>query len=383
MTQTKPKPPPGWCLAGVVVAPLFLPALRACWFLLLAACGRLLPPVLPPPLPPPHPRASSGFVVACLLLLVFVCSHSLLRLLSPGGFSSLPPPRPLVVCVARLLPPCCLFFLVCPLLVCCCAPFALTACVGAGCLRPCPALTPRFVFRGWRFCALCACSACFVLPVRLAFVCAWCCPPYLWLSLFRGRRCPCCRSTHTRTAPNLITFWDFLEHRFHEYDPSRADERWRAHTPRVVKGQVSPIDLEEFYTRWQRVLPLNNETRPHVIREQLLSKLSWIKGKVVEKEVTNSKGSCVVNCSGLDPSPGRAPSEKELMKYCAQCCTMVPDIVSYAGLGVIVDYKDSYLQEWVLRLNKTPQTNGHTMKVDQCRPRLEREDIYALAYKAS
>ena len=48
---------------------------------------------------------------------------------------------------------------------------------------------------------------------------------------------------HTRTAPTLKELWDFLEQQFHEYDPSRADERWRAHTPRVFKGQVTLIDL--------------------------------------------------------------------------------------------------------------------------------------------
>ena len=37
---------------------------------------------------------------------------------------------------------------------------------------------------------------------------------------------------HTRTAPTLKELWDFLEQRFHEYDPSRADGRWRALTPR-------------------------------------------------------------------------------------------------------------------------------------------------------
>ena len=30
------------------------------------------------------------------------------------------------------------------------------------------------------------------------------------------------------------------------------------------------------------LLPLSNETRPHVIREQLLSKLPWIKENVVK-----------------------------------------------------------------------------------------------------
>ena len=69
---------------------------------------------------------------------------------------------------------------------------------------------------------------------------------------------------HTRTSPTLEELWDFLEQRFHEYDPSRADERWRALSPRVVKGQVTLIDLEDFYARWQCLLPLSNETRlPH------------------------------------------------------------------------------------------------------------------------
>ena len=119
---------------------------------------------------------------------------------------------------------------------------------------------------------------------------------------------------HTRTTPTLKELWDFLEQRFREYDPSRADERWRALTPRVVKGQVTLIDLEDFYARWQHLLPLSNETRPHVIREQLLSKLPWIKEEVVNQEAQNSPDSYVVDFSGLDPSPGRAPFEKELRK---------------------------------------------------------------------
>ena len=186
---------------------------------------------------------------------------------------------------------------------------------------------------------------------------------------------------HQRTAPTLKELWDFFEHRFHEYDPSRAHEWWRALTPRVVKGQVSLIDLAEFYTRWQHLLPLSNETRPHVIREQLLSKLLWIKKKVVEEEAKVSEGSCVVDFSGLDPSPARAPLEKELRKYCAQRWTTVPESVSHARPGVIVDCKDPYLLERVLQLNSTPHTSGHTMKVEKCRPRLQPEDIYALAYK--
>ena len=82
---------------------------------------------------------------------------------------------------------------------------------------------------------------------------------------------------HTHTAPTLKELWDCLEHRLHEYEPSRADERWRTLTSRVVRGQVSLIDLEEFYTCSKRLLSFSKETRPHVIREQLLSKLPWIK----------------------------------------------------------------------------------------------------------
>ena len=117
-------------------------------------------------------------------------------------------------------------------------------------------------------------------------------------------------SRHTRTAPTLKGLWDSLEQRFHEYDPSSADERWRALTPSLVNGQVTLVNLEDFYSRWQRLLPLSNEIRPHVIREQLLSKLPWIKEKVVEQEARISPDSYVVDFSGLDPSLGRAPFEK-------------------------------------------------------------------------
>ena len=187
---------------------------------------------------------------------------------------------------------------------------------------------------------------------------------------------------HTRTAPTLKELWDFSEQPFHVYDPLRADDRWRALTPRVVKGQVTLIDLEDFYARLQRLLPLSNETRPHVIREQLLSKLPWIKEKVVKQEAKNSPDSYVVDVGGLDPLPGRAPFSKELRKYSAQRCTMVPEIVSYSRPGVIVNCKDPYLQEWILQLNKTRHTRGYTMKVQQRRPRLKPEEIYALAHKS-
>ena len=146
----------------------------------------------------------------------------------------------------------------------------------------------------------------------------------------------------------------------------------------MVKGQVTLIDLEDFYARWQRLLPLSNGTRPHVIQEHLLSKLLWIKEKVVKQEAKNSPDSFVVESSGLDPSPGRTPFENELRRYSAQRCTTVPEIVSYSGPGVIFDCKDPYLQEWILQLNNTPHTRGYTMKVEQCRPRFKPEDIYAL-----
>ena len=173
-----------------------------------------------------------------------------------------------------------------------------------------------------------------------------------------------------------------LEQRFHNYDPSGADERWRALSARVVKGQVTLIDLEDFHARSQFLLPLSNETRPHVIREQLLSRLPWIKEKLVKHKAKNSPDSYVVDSSGLDPSPGRAPFKKELRKYSAQRCTTVPEIVSYSCPGVIVDCKDPSLQEWILQLNNTPHTRGYTMKVEQGRPRLKPEEIYALAHKS-
>ena len=47
-----------------------------------------------------------------------------------------------------------------------------------------------------------------------------------------------------------------------------------------------------------------------MIREQLLSKLPWIKEKVVKQEATNGPNSYVVDFSGLDPSPGCTPFEK-------------------------------------------------------------------------
>ena len=144
---------------------------------------------------------------------------------------------------------------------------------------------------------------------------------------------------------------------------------------------MSLVGLQDFYTCWQRLLPSGNETRRHVIRQQLLSKLPLFKEKVVQKEAKKCQGSYVVDLSGLYPSPGRAPFEKELRKYSAQHCTTVPEIVSYSGPGVIVDSKDPYLQEWILQLINTPFTRGYAMKQEQRRPRLQPEDIYALTHK--
>ena len=58
----------------------------------------------------------------------------------------------------------------------------------------------------------------------------------------------------------------------------------------MVKGRVSLIDLEEFYTRWRRLLPLSSGTGPHAIPEQLLSKLLRIKEQVLEKEAKVASG---------------------------------------------------------------------------------------------
>ena len=78
---------------------------------------------------------------------------------------------------------------------------------------------------------------------------------------------------------------------------------------------------------------------------------------------------------------GRAPFENELRRYSAQCCTTVREIVSYSGPGMIVDCKDPYLQDWILKLNNTPQTRGYTMKVEQRRPLLKPDEIYSLAHE--
>ena len=89
----------------------------------------------------------------------------------------------------------------------------------------------------------------------------------------------------------------------------------------------------------------------------------------------------MVDFSGVDASPDRSRLENELRRYSAQCCTTVPEIVLYPGPGLLVDCKEPNLQEWILQLNKTPHTRGYTMNTEQGRPRLQPEDIYALAHK--
>ena len=58
-----------------------------------------------------------------------------------------------------------------------------------------------------------------------------------------------------------------------------------------------------------------------------------------------------------------------------------PKLCLMRGRRVIVDCKDPYLLEWMLKPNNTPHANGHTINVEQRRRRLKPEDIYALAYK--
>ena len=167
---------------------------------------------------------------------------------------------------------------------------------------------------------------------------------------------------HQRTTPPLKELWDFLEHRCHEYDPTRADERLRALLPRFVEGQVSLLDSKDLYTCSQRLLPLSNQTGPHVICEQLLTKLSCIKEGVVEKEAKISQDSCVVDFRGLDPLPRRATFKNELRRYGAQHRTTVLKILSYAARGLVGDCENPYLMAQVLNLNNSVHENGYTMK---------------------
>ena len=71
-------------------------------------------------------------------------------------------------------------------------------------------------------------------------------PP--WLRKIINRKL-CEATQHTQTPPCLREVWDFSQHRFNEYDASRANERRCALSPGVFKGQVSFNDLEEFYNR--------------------------------------------------------------------------------------------------------------------------------------
>ena len=101
--------------------------------------------------------------------------------------------------------------------------------------------------------------------------------------------------------------------------------------------------------------------------------------KVVDKEAKAVLNSFVVDFSGLDPSPGHTAFEKVLQKYCAKYSSTPPDILLCPG-GTI-DCKDGYVMAKLLALKNSPHANGYTMKVEQCRPRLDPDAIYNLAYK--
>ena len=61
--------------------------------------------------------------------------------------------------------------------------------------------------------------------------------------------------------------------------------------PKNCKRQVSLLDFEDVIAHWHPFLPMRNETRPDVIREQLVSMLPWIKEKVVYNEAKISPNS--------------------------------------------------------------------------------------------
>ena len=141
------------------------------------------------------------------------------------------------------------------------------------------------------------------------------------------------------------------------------------------------MDLEDFHTCWQPLLPLSNDTRLQMIRGRLLSKLTWSKEKVFfenRQETARKVMWWILVALTLRRVAPR--KKKKLRKYSAQCCTTVPEMISNSGPGLIVDCKDPHLQEWVLQLNTTRHTKGCTMKVEQRRPRWKPQDIYALAH---
>ena len=165
-----PPPPGGLCLAGVDVAPLLFLSLRACWFPLLAARGRLLPPVVPPP--------PGSFRFCCFLpsvarfraLALRVALALLSRFRSPA-----PSPNPPCLCSAGVAT----LRLVFP-------------CVPAACLllrSPDPPVCVSRLALRFPLCSPCLLFSALPSAVCLRLVLP---PPPPCLSLFRGHRRPCC-----------------------------------------------------------------------------------------------------------------------------------------------------------------------------------------------
>ena len=257
-----PPPPPGFCLAGVVIAPLFFLSLHACLFMLWAACRRLLPPVVPNPpvwfgfcccLPPvacfrvlalcvalalPRrfrlPAPSHGPRGLCCAgvaapLLVFPCVPAACLLLRPVCFVSvrrrwllprLPAPHP-PGCVPRVVLPCplcslCLLFSARPSAVCLCLVLPsphFCLCPLLGRHRPCSACL--FARSGVRCtlpcCAVCCCPSCVVwcrLVLRWVAVCCVVPRGAVWCGgVLRGAvyvAVPCCFALWCAFGPGVL-----------------------------------------------------------------------------------------------------------------------------------------------------------------------------------
>ena len=154
-------PPPRVVLGGCCRRAAVLP-FSPCF--LVSAVGRLRA-VAAAGRAPPSSRAGFDFVVACLLLLFSGARAACCPCSPPAVSAACPLPNPSSFVLRG-----------------CCRPAAWLLLrsvwvVSVGCCPSCPPLTPRFVFRGCGLRALCAHPACFVVPVCLLFVCAWCCPP--------------------------------------------------------------------------------------------------------------------------------------------------------------------------------------------------------------
>ena len=116
------------------------------------------------------------------------------------------------------------------------------------------------------------------------------------------------------------------------------------------------IDLQQFCTGWQCLLSLSGETRPYIIREELLSRLPWIKEKVAEKEAKATLTTIVVEFGELDPLPGLSQFENKLTKFCITSSLTSPTFLHYLGPGVAVDCKDGWTMAKLLGLTNTAQT---------------------------